>query len=100
MVILPFKPIKLKTPRGASRPFPREIRSISAAKDFVKLYAAHRDLTAVVRCPSLLRPRSNWLVNGRLSTALRGSGTPAQIYSYLRRATTAGRLSGSYRSSR
>jgi hypothetical protein len=38
VAILPFKPIKLKTPRGASRPFPREIRSISAAKDFVKSY--------------------------------------------------------------
>jgi hypothetical protein len=24
MVILPFKPIKLKTPQGASRPFPRD----------------------------------------------------------------------------
>ena len=38
MAILPFKPIKLKTPREASRPFPREIRSISAARDFVKLH--------------------------------------------------------------
>jgi hypothetical protein len=38
VTILPFKPIKLKAPCGASQQFPREIRSISAARDFVKLH--------------------------------------------------------------
>jgi hypothetical protein len=32
---LPFEPIKLKSPPGVSPPFPSEIRSIQAAKDFV-----------------------------------------------------------------
>jgi hypothetical protein len=32
---LPFEPIKLKTPPAVSPPFPSEIRSIQAAKDFV-----------------------------------------------------------------
>jgi hypothetical protein len=38
---LPFEPIKLKSPPGASPPFPSEIRSIQAAKDFV---IAHVDV--------------------------------------------------------
>jgi hypothetical protein len=38
---LPFEPIKLKSPSGASPPFPSEIRSIQAAKDFV---IAHVDV--------------------------------------------------------
>jgi hypothetical protein len=33
-----FKLIKLKSPRGASPPFPPEIRSIQAAKNFVSAY--------------------------------------------------------------
>jgi hypothetical protein len=32
---LPFEPIKLKSLPGVSPPFPSEIRSIQAAKDFV-----------------------------------------------------------------
>jgi hypothetical protein len=32
---LPFESIKLKSPPGVSPPFPSEIRSIQAAKDFV-----------------------------------------------------------------
>jgi hypothetical protein len=35
---LPFEPIMLKSPPGASTPFPSEIRSIQAAKDFVNTY--------------------------------------------------------------
>jgi hypothetical protein len=38
---LPFEPIMLKSPPGASTPFPSEIRSIQAAKDFV---IAHVDV--------------------------------------------------------
>ena len=32
---MPFESIKLNSPPGASPPFPSEIRSIQAAKDFV-----------------------------------------------------------------
>jgi hypothetical protein len=35
---LPFEPIKLNSPPGASPPFPSEIRSIQDAKDFVNTY--------------------------------------------------------------
>ena len=38
---MPFEPIKLNSPPGASPPFPSEIRSIQAAKDFV---IAHVDV--------------------------------------------------------
>jgi hypothetical protein len=34
----PFEPIKLKSPPGASPPFPSEIRSIQAAQDFVNTH--------------------------------------------------------------
>jgi hypothetical protein len=37
---LPFEPLKLKSPPGVSPPFPSEIRSRQAAKDFVN---AHLD---------------------------------------------------------
>jgi hypothetical protein len=37
---LPFEPIKLNSPPGASPPFPSEIRSIQDAKDFVNTYVA------------------------------------------------------------
>ena len=38
MTELPFEPIRLKSPPGVSPPFPSEIRSIQAAKDFVDAY--------------------------------------------------------------
>jgi hypothetical protein len=34
----PFEPIKLKSPPGVTPPFPSEIRSIQAAKDFVDVH--------------------------------------------------------------
>ena len=34
----PFEPIKLKSPPGVSAPFPSEIDSIQAAKDFVNAH--------------------------------------------------------------
>ena len=74
MAILPFKPIKLKTPRGASRPFPREIRSISAAKDFVKLY---------VESDPEKRVQNHWMLAiSALDEVVHGGGT----YAHARRA--------------
>jgi len=40
VAILPFRPIKLRTPSGASRQFPPEIRSVSAAMAFIDAHVA------------------------------------------------------------
>ena len=44
---LPFEPIKLNSPPGASPPFPSEIRSIQEAKNFVNTL-----VSASVMCPA------------------------------------------------
>jgi hypothetical protein len=78
VTILPFKPIKVKTPRGASHPFPREIRSISAAKDFVKMH---------VESDPAKRTQQHWaLAISALEAATHASGSYAHARSAMHHA--------------
>ena len=78
VAILPFKPIKLKTPRRAAHQFPREIRSISAARDFVKLH---------VESDPAKRSQQHWMLAiSALESAIHGSGAYAHARSTMHHA--------------
>ena len=64
----PFEPIKLKSPPGVSPPFPREIGSIQAAKDFVN---THVDV--------LRRDTLRWHLAIEALNAGQGTTTNAQL---------------------
>jgi hypothetical protein len=78
MAILPFKPIKLRTPRGESRQFPREIRSISAARDFVRDH---------VESDPGKRSQRHWILTiSALEAAIHGGGAYAHARSAMHHA--------------